>query len=160
VWSQLNGAPMITNYADVSVQVTQGPINSGWRLSAIDTDGTKLFNLNGNGQIQANVAVSPANIAHFQPLSHIDLRIGATTVVAGDAWNAGGPQNVASHFTPQDSLLSFPGRYALRPLGWVLWPLDHLFSDSSPQFGCLRPDVVPASRTTPLASYNPGDRCY
>jgi hypothetical protein len=153
VWSALNATPMIAQYSDVSVNVTQGSINSGL-LSATDTVAQTMFHLNAGGQAQANVEVSLANIAHFAPLSNINLKVGATTVVAGDTWNADGATDVGNHFT----IVAVPGR-SLSFLNTALSPLYQLLSGTNgPQFGCVKPDVVPNS-TAPGANFSPNDNC-
>ncbi|HXY96473.1 MAG TPA: hypothetical protein VEH00_05815 [Steroidobacteraceae bacterium] len=151
VWNELDNTPMIRQYSDVSVSLTNNSINSTW-LQATDTVGQTFYSLNGGGQVQANVEVTLANITAFDALANINLKIGATTVVAGDAWNGGGAQNVAGHFTPLAiptslfSILSLP-----------LMPFFEGFSDTpGPQWGCVDADAVPKSD---LSQYNPPAPC-
>ncbi len=170
VWNELDGTPMIANYADVSVTLKNSSLDD-LVLKPVDVANSTFFNLDGNGQFEADVEVSPANIAHFAPFSNINLKIGATTVVAGDAWNAAGAADVASTITNG----TLPGgAVPARALGKVqslintlLQPLFYLFAGDlfsptknfTPQIGCIRPDVTP-SGTAPGANYQPGDTCY
>jgi hypothetical protein len=156
VWSQMNGTPMITQYADVSVAVTQGAISSAL-LAPVDASNKLLFNLDGGGQVQANVEVPLANITHLAaPLDSLNLKIGATTVVAGDAWNSGGAADVASHFNEPSQAVPVT---AFKPLNTPLASIFQLLSGTDgPQWGCIKADVVPGA-TAPGANYSAGDAC-
>jgi Flp pilus assembly protein TadG len=169
LWSQMNGDPMLDNYTNVALTYGAEQKVDDATLAPVDAANTLLFGLNSNGQFQANVEVSPPNIASFGPLSAVNLKIAASTVVVGDAWNAGGAASVASRLTG-----GTPGSMPIRPGGpvssivstilnisnTVLQPFyQALAGDSGPQLGCIRPDVVPAN-TAPGANYQPGDTCY
>jgi len=169
LWGQLNGAPMLDNYSNVAVSfAAEQPVDDA-TLAPVDAANTLLFGLNRNGQFQANVEVSPPNIASFNPLSAVNLKIAARTVVVGNAWNAGGAASVASRLHG-----GVPGSMPIRPGGpvsaiistildvsnTILQPFyEALAGDTGPQLGCIRPDVVPAN-TAPGARYQPGDTCY
>jgi hypothetical protein len=150
VWNEVNGTPMVTRYSDVSVTFQQPSIN-GTGLSAINTAGKNMFSLDGGGQVQANVEVDVAAITHFASLNNI-LSIGATTVVAGDAWNAAGAADVTGHFSPASVPASI-----LKP---ITQPFDYLFqffsSSDGPQWGCVNADAVPADH---LDNYNAPAPC-
>lgn len=168
LWGQMNGDPMLQKYSDVAVSFGAEQNVDDVALAPVDAANTLLFGLNSNGQFQANVEVSPANIASFTPLSAVNLKIAASTVVVGNAWNAGGAASVASGLTG-----GTPGSMPIRPGGvlsaigstllnisTVLQPFYQAFAgDNGPQLGCIRPDVVPAN-TAPGAKYQPGDTCY
>jgi hypothetical protein len=173
LWSQVNNTPLLSRYSDVSVSVTQSQVASAF-FARIQDATSLMFKLNGNGQVQANVEVPVANVAHFAPLANINLKIGATTVIAGDSWNAGGTADAANHFT----ILSVPDRlFSSNPqpgsgwfskvLGWLSkfggWLYRSFFQMLSgtdgPQLGCVRPDVVP-TYAAPDARYHPTDACY
>jgi hypothetical protein len=151
VWTELDNTPMIANYSDVSVSLSNGSINS-LALQATDTVANAMYSLSSGGQVQANVEVALANIASFQPLQNINLKIGATTVVASDAWNGGGAANVAGHFTVASIPVS-----ALKALNIPLLPLFQMLSDTNgPQWGCVNPDAVPKGV---LSQYNAPAPC-
>lgn len=151
LWDELDSTPMISQYSDVSVSLNNGSIDSSL-LQATDTVAQTFFSLNGGGQVQANVEVSLANVASFAALENINLKIGATTVVAGDAWNGGGAQNVAGNFTP----LAIPTAL-FSVLSLPLLPFFEGFSDTpGPQWGCVDADAVPKSD---LSQYNPPAPC-
>ena len=153
LWTQLDRTAMIANYSDISVNVTQGSINSGL-LSATNSVGSTMFKLPSGGQAEADVEVPLVNVPSFPALNNLNLKIGATTVVAGDTWNAAGASDEANHFT----IIAVPGR-ALSFLNGILSPIYQLLSDTNgPQFGCLKPDVVPDS-TAPGANASPNDNC-
>ena len=169
LWGELNGAPMLDNYSNVAVSFgAEQPVDDA-TLVPVDAANALLFGLNRNGQFQANVEVSPPNIASFNPLSAVNLKIAARTVVVGDGWNAGGAASVASQLHG-----GIPGSMPIRPGGpvsGIIGTLLHisntilqpfyaaLAGDTGPQLGCIRPDVVPAD-TAPGARYQPGDTCY
>jgi hypothetical protein len=169
VWMQLNGDPMIGQYADVSVAASSPSVDTSLSqalLTPMDLlagGPTRVFDKLGSGVFgaEADVSVKVANIAHFAPLSNLNLSIGATTVIATDPWNAGGAQNVADHFpsTPLPGM-AVPQRLAgwllnLPGVGAVLNTLAYWFVDTGlPEFGCVKPDVVPDT-VAPGASYDP-----
>jgi len=159
LWSQMNGKPMITQYSGVSVKITQKALDATLFKPVDAADSLFGFKLQGDGQVQADVEVPVANISHFAPLKNINLKIAATTVMAGDAWNAGGTENEAKHFTFQSVPLKALGG-PLSSLKAILDPIWQMISGTDgPQFGCVRPDVVPRA-TAPGAQYSPGDKCY
>ena len=102
VWAQVNGNPMIGQYPDVSVQFSSKSVKDSTTstlLFPMDLMTKSFSGLNDDGSaVEADVSVKVADIAHFAPLSNINLSVGATTVIAGDPWNAGGAQDVANHF--------------------------------------------------------------
>jgi len=160
LWSQMNGRPMLNQYSDVSVTVAQQPIDSTF-LAPVDASNTLFqLGLNGNGQFAANVEVRVANIADLPaPLNNLNLSIGATTVMAGDAWNAGGSQDEANHFTFASVPARAPGLRQLFSSAPVQAMMQMISDSNGPQIGCVRPDVVP-SATAPGAQYNANDTCY
>jgi hypothetical protein len=162
LWSQANSQPLLQSYSDpttgIRVDLASNSMNIGAN-SLIDTGAqTGFSNLNTGGQIQADVEVPISNIAHLPPtLSSLNIKVGARTVVAGDAWNGGGTQDVANHFT----VVSVPGR-GLKFLNSIpgIDLLFQLLADTpAPQLGCVKPDVVPG-QTAPGANYQPSDPCY
>jgi|HubBroStandDraft_6_1064221.scaffolds.fasta_scaffold238087_2 hypothetical protein len=164
LWGQMNGDPMLNNYSDIAVNLGAPQKVDSTYLAPVDLANGLYFGLNTNGQFQADVQVSPANIASFAPLSNVNLQFTASTVVVGDSWNAGGASSVASRLSGG----SLPGGAipvkavpALDTIvNTVLLPFYEAFAgDTGPTLGCIRPDVVPAN-TAPGASYGPGDQCY
>jgi hypothetical protein len=162
LWGELNGTPLIQSYSDPTTGIHVNVASKSMDIGAfrVINEGSRLQfkNLNTGGQIEADVEVPIVNIAHLpRPLNNLNVKVGATTVVAGDAWNGAGTQNVADHFTP----VSVPGR-AISILNKIpgINGLFQLLADTpAPQFGCVRPDVVP-SATAPGASYQASDPCY
>lgn len=155
-WNQLNGDPMIGKYADITVAINGKSLDSTF-LAPIDASASTQFKKLSSGTgIEADVEVPIANIAHFLPLSNINIKVGATTVMAGDPWNAGGASNVNDHI----GIAAVPAKaYTADPL---FGPLQTLLQDllyqplsgtDGPQFGCVKPDVVPQG-VAPNASYN------
>lgn len=166
VWAQVNGDPMIGQYSpDISVQFSSKSVRdttTSALLFPMDLATKTMSGLNDDGSaVEADVSVKVADIAHFAPLSNINLSIGATTVIAGDPWNAGGAQDVANHF-PSSPFP--PPAVPQRVLGWLqnlplagslLNLITKLFVDTGlPELGCVKPDVVPDS-VAPGANYDP-----
>jgi len=165
VWAQVNDNPMIGQYPDVSVQFSSKSVKDSTTstlMSPMDLAIKTMSGLNDDGSaVEADVSVKVANISHFATLSNINLSVGATTVIAGDPWNAGGAQDVANHF-PSSPLP--PPAVPQRVLGWLenlplagslLNFITKLFVDTGlPQLGCVKPDVVPDS-VAPGANYDP-----
>jgi len=178
-WSQINGDPLLAHYADIEVSFASPPAAGNGGNAPIDSDLLKPVNA-ASGQffnelktgfgVQARVEVPVANVANFSPLSNINLRIGASTVIAGDPWNAAGGADVANHMT----VISVPGRALKQTVAIlnnpVLTRLFGLFVDTPPpQFGCVKPDVVPEGTApgalydptdNPISPSNPNDKCY
>ena len=166
VWAQVNGNPMIGQYPDVSVQFSSKSVKDSTTstlLFPMDLMTKSFSGLNDDGSaVEADVSVKVADIAHFAPLSNINLSVGATTVIAGDPWNAGGAQDVANHFPSSLQLPppAIPQRVAgalqnLPIAGSLLNFIFKLFVDTGPpQLGCVKPDVVPHS-VAPGAKYDP-----
>lgn len=154
VWSQVNGAPMLAQYSDVSVQIGTKSIDSDLlALVDIATDGFKGLN-NGYG-VGADVEVPVVNLPQFPALTNI--KIAATTVIAGDPWNGDGAKDVGRHFTD----ISVPGKLAsvinsLTSLPGIGELFKALAGTPAPVFGCVKPDVVPTA-TAPGAKYNSSD---
>jgi hypothetical protein len=155
-WGQLNGDAMISQYADIQVNIAAKSIHSN-ALAPVDTAIDKLHEFSGlptGYGVEARVEVPVANIAHFKPLQAINLKIGATTVIAGDPWGSAGAADVADHMT----IVSVPAR-AIRLLNKIPG-IDILFrfltDTPAPQFGCVKPDVVP-EHVAPGAQYDPQD---
>jgi Flp pilus assembly protein TadG len=165
VWAQVNDNPMIGQYPDVSVQFSSKSVKDSTTstlMSPMDLAIKTMSGLNDDGSaVEADVSVKVANISHFATLSNINLSVGATTVIAGDPWNGGGAQDVANHF-PSSPFP--PPAVPQRVLGWLenlplagslLNLITKLFVDTGlPQFGCVKPDVVPDS-VAPGANYDP-----
>jgi hypothetical protein len=157
LWTQVTGAPLLQNYSDVSVDVASNSMDIG-KFAPINAGAQAFNNLNRNGQVQADVEVPIANITHLPaPLNALNLTVGARTVVAGDAWGGDGAQQVADK---QNAITDQGKDPVLTGLKATLTPLAAVFSDTPPpQFGCIRPDVVPA-QAAPGANYKPTDPCY
>jgi hypothetical protein len=162
-WRDLAGKRLIDNFGGVgsnsgSVRVEFRNSDLG-AASKVQEYAGKLFGLPSEGMYAADVEVSLLNIGHFEPLSKIDLKIGATTVFTGNAWNAGGNKDVEDHLTkPSDS----PLKPAVAALKLIATPLDWVFgffeNSGGPKLWCINANVVPNSRLQtyqayPLCSY-------
>lgn len=168
-WSQLSGDAMIKQYSDVKVTLSKKSIDSTLlapvNVAVTNLGPLSLFNgLSGGFGTEADVEVPLVNVAHFAPLSNINIAIGATTVIAGDPWNGGGAADVASHIGA-----AVPARIVGKFTNMMSFVSNALFEalagTPAPVFGCVKPDVVPTA-AAPDAQYNPGnpsnpnDQCY
>jgi hypothetical protein len=153
LWKQVNGNSIIERYNDINVQFRTS--NAGdFALSGLNGGALAFDGLNSRFGIGANVEVPLANVTHFAPLSNLNLKIGATTVVAGDPWSASGSQDVVDHM----SLVSVPARIGnfLSQFPGVDQFFELLAGTDAPQIGCVKPDVVP-DYAAPGASYDTED---
>jgi hypothetical protein len=157
LWGQANGSPMLGQYSDVRVTFTPSTVSSlnSSFTPLVTAESRHLFNsLPSGGVVQANVEVPVANITHFAPLQNINLTIGATTVIAGDPWNADGAGGVADHF-PKSPASAVPARGAnwLTSIPGVNQFFKWFAGADAPTPGCLKPEIVPDS-VAPGASYD------
>jgi len=152
LWSQLDGTPMLAQYGNVNVTMR----NNGASLSTpVDAVAGRFNGLGTGSAIEADVEVSVAPITSFAPLNQI-FRIGATTVMAGDPWNGDGAADVAGRLTQQVVPARNPGVEQLTTLLSLL--TTPLIKQDPPQFGCVKPDIVPNNEShigAPGAAYNP-----
>jgi hypothetical protein len=172
-WGQLNGDSMLgKDYSQITVKLSPKSLDATL-LKPLDLylgipAPLNPFNgLKTGFGTEADVEVPVANVAGLPWLSN-NLRIGATTVIAGDPWNAGGATDVAAHFGAG----SIPGKL----LDFVnqIPGSDLLFKwlagvPRAPILGCVKPDVVPDtvapgavynSQDDPKNPSNPNDQCY
>jgi hypothetical protein len=146
-WSQLSGDPMIAQYSDIKVNFS----SAGSLSTPVDTTplGAGQFGLRAGSGVKAEVQVPVAAVTHFAPLNQV-FTLTASTVMAGDSWNGGGAADVASHI----GIKAVPGKLLsyLKPLLEVV--TAPLTNSGPPEFGCVKPDVVPKD-AAPSATYNP-----
>jgi hypothetical protein len=171
-WGQLNGDPMLgPDYSAIKVGLTPKSLDAAV-LQPLDLllnvpDALKPFKRLKTGfGTEADVEVPVANVVGLPWLSN-NLKIGATTVIAGDPWNGGGAADVAGHLTD----VSVPGKLIsiLTNFPGIDVLFKFLSGTDAPKFGCVKPDVVPDA-TAPGAKYdpqddpmnpnNPNDQCY
>jgi hypothetical protein len=146
-WSQIPGAPMIAQYSDIGVRR-----RSSVSLSTpVDAPAGTYFGLTAGSGVKAEVAVSVAPIAHFDVLNRA-LTLSASTVMAGDPWNGGGGPDVAGHI----GVAAVPAKSASSLVTLLDVLVAPLTSTPAPQFGCVKPDVVPKDASPgAFPSYNP-----
>jgi hypothetical protein len=175
-WAQAGngGAPLLAQYSDVSVQLSTQDI-AGSTLKTLEIPAGKQFNELGTGNFgfQADVEVPIANIPDHGPLTALmqalNLRVGATTVMGGDAWGGAGIEDVANHFTQFSVAGRDPGLEATFD-NVATQTTFKVFTDAgAPVFGCVKPDIVPPnaapgakydSNDDPLHPSNANDQCY
>jgi hypothetical protein len=142
-WMENDGEALLgSSYAGISVSASDTPIASGH--IALVEGAAPEFSLTDNFGEETDVDVALANVASFAALANVNLRIGATTVMAGDAWSGGGSAEISSAMTP----VAVPAK----TLAWFQNPafntLFSAFSDApAPKFGDVDADVVPTSDT-------------
>lgn len=175
-WTQpaVGAAPMIARYSDVTVKLTSTNVG-GATLAGIEAPAGVQFNEldTGNFGVQSDVEVPIADVADHGPLAALmrglNLKVGATTVMAGDPWNAAGTQDVANHFTGLSVDGRLPGLETAfdNPASEALF--DTLTDAGPPRLGCVKPDIVPPNATKgakydplddPINPANPNDKCF
>jgi hypothetical protein len=143
-WMENDGEALLgSSYADIKVSSSDAGISSG-KIAVVEGAAPPEFKLNDNFGEKTEVEVPLSNVASFAPLASINIKIGATTVMAGDAWSGGGSDEINSAMTV--------GAVPAKTLKWfdnsVFNTLFKLFTDSpAPKFGEVDTDVVPKSDT-------------
>lgn len=155
-WGQLNGDAMIRQYQDITVAMSSKSLDSGY-LVPLNLYKNLAFNgLKDTAGTEADVTVPVVNIPNFPGLQNINLKVRATTVIAGDPWNAGGAADVASHFT----FKSVPAKFLsfLNGVPGLDFAFNALAGAPAPVLGCVKADVVPDA-VAPGANYQASDPC-
>lgn len=150
LWRTVSGKRLLDKYGDVSVAIDDKAL--GGKLTSVYDQAGKLYKLNKRGLYYANVEVPLVNVAHFEPLKAIDLKLGATTALLGDSWSAGSSDHVKQRL---DKSPAIPASFVPAIPG-IDWLFTILTDSKGPQFGCVSPDVVPKDR---LEKYVPVGYC-
>jgi hypothetical protein len=143
-WMENDGEALLgSSYSDIQVSSSNAGISSG-KILVAEAAASPEFGLKDNFGEKTEVEVPVSNVASFAPLANVNLKIGATTVMAGDAWSGGGSDEINSAMTV--------GAVPAKALKWfdnsVFNTLFNLFTDSpAPKFGEVDADVVPTSDT-------------
>jgi hypothetical protein len=147
LWHDARHNQLITNYSNIGITTQNRAVNLGGAVGiASNLIARPLFNLPTSELIVSQVVVPVANIAHFEPLRNLNLSLAAQAAVGGSAWNASGPRRVAG-----DGGASVCDRVRRAvPSNWipagvtnVIGILMSPFERNSPEFGLIRPDIVP-----------------
>jgi hypothetical protein len=164
LWHDARHQRLIQNYSDIRVNVRDGGnLNMGIVGQLTSAVARPLFRLPTSSLVISDVEVPLTNIAHFEPLSNINLRIGATTAIGSGVWNANGAKgNPSSVCTRVKNAI--PTTY-LSGINGVIDVLVSPFERTGPDFGIVFPDYVPpgslkntSNQSTPLNVQN-GNRC-
>jgi hypothetical protein len=141
MWRDLSHGALLEGYDKVTLGWGGAPLGNGKAASALDA-GAKLYGKSWTGMKTANLEIALVNRMDQASAEPKPLKIGATTAAAADAWNAGGATDVVKSIEKVVPSSMVP-EAATDLLGMFLW----LFETSSPQFGCIDPNIVPADRT-------------
>lgn len=143
-WSDQSGKRLLNSFTDVAVSTRNDP-PPGKIAGIVSGAETKAFGLNDKGFFTANVEATLQNVAGFDPLAAINLRIGATNAMLGDTWGSNSSDQVKSRIRK-----TVPASYAgglLDAVSWIFTPFEDAFSDF--HFGCINTEVVPKDRLKP-----------
>ncbi len=160
LWFDQGHKRMLGKFTDATIvngiQNTSVPTNgtTSGLASAVGSTEAAWLKLDNKGWLRADVNIPLVNV-DFAPLSNINFAAGATTVMYGDAWNAGGSAAVkqtTERAVPADLLLQnslFTSAMSLirTVIGWI----EPSFRNFYP--GCVAPDVVPTDRLPKYSSY-------
>lgn len=143
-WSDQSGTRLLRSFSDVNVSTSNGT-PPGKISNLVNSALAKPLGLNAKGFVIGNVEASLQNVDGFEPLSAINMRIGATTAILGDTWGANGAGQVGSRI--RKLLPASYGGEVINTFAWFLTPFETAFADFD--FGCVNPDVVPKDRLQP-----------
>jgi hypothetical protein len=164
LWHDARHQRLIQNYSDISVNVNNnGSLNMGVVGQLTSAVARPLFRLPTSSLAIANIEVPLSNVAHFEPLSNINLRIGATTAIGSGVWNANGAKGNNNSVCARVKN-AIPTTY-LSGINGVIDVLVSPFERNGPDFGVVFPDYVPpgslrntSNQRTQLNLQN-GNRC-
>jgi hypothetical protein len=150
LWRDLKGKALLANTNDVSlkfadVALDTGAIKTG--MSIIEKSAGKSWN---PGKV-ARVDVKLANKLDLGPEAEAFFSIGAATAAAGDGLGSSG-----SKATRDAAAIIVPTSYIPGFIDGVIDFAMMLFEPSGPEFGCIKPDVVPTDR---LSGVQPWAAC-
>jgi hypothetical protein len=113
---------------------------------------------NKRGWVRADVEIPLANVPQYVPLRNINFRAGATNVIVGDAWSAGGAPDVVQKVRRMDPEAAVFEQPMIKGIVNLLRGIAALFEPSFANFqpACVAPDVVPVDR---LQSYSGFQNC-
>ena len=144
MWTQLNGNPLLEQHQDVVIRLDgRTAFTSNGVQHAIQDVGRSIFNLPDGGVIKAQVDVSLQRVAHFDALAGLDIQIPAMMAIGSGSWNASGSNN-GSNSACDRVRRGVLMDYADGILDAVVDFGMGLFERSPPDFGIVRPDLVPA----------------
>ena len=144
---------------DNSYKLTAG----SWLDNILFSPAASLFKLPKGGIVKAQVDVPLVNIAHFEPLKAINIKLPAATAIGGGSWNAsgtkGGADTTCARVSPAVPTSNFGG------LASGLTSVLSVFEKSEFKLGIILPDYVPpgsvrtnnsaSPSSTPLEQQNP-----
>lgn len=138
LWRDLSLNPLLTQ--PQQVQLTFAPVSLGATQSTLDlmvATAGKSF----NGGSVARVEMNVLNRMDLRTQSPANLSIGAATAAAGDALSSSGSAATRSAASTAVASAIIPGAVS----GFIQEAFG-LFEADGPEFGCMRPDPVPAHR--------------
>jgi hypothetical protein len=160
LWFDQGHKRMLNKLTDATVvggiQDTAAPSSGTTAKLANAVNGVeaKWLKLDTAGWLRADVNIPLLNV-NFAPLSDINFAAGSTTVLYGDAWNAGGSASVIAttkRAAPADMLLnSGPFNTVMSGIRTFVGLVEPSFRNFYP--GCIAPDVVPTDRLPGYSSY-------
>ena len=140
LWADLGGKAMLESPAQAKLTWAAAPLGSGaiaQPLGAI----TKLVGKSYPGGQQAMVELKLFNRLDLTDAKAKDLLIGATTAAAGNGLGSSGStdtRNAAAKMVPSTLIPNIVDQVLGLAIG--------LFEQDSPNFGCIKPDVVATHR--------------
>lgn len=140
MWRDVKGKALLSSTNDVSLQFVDAPLDT----SAIKTGMAIIEKSAGkswNGGKVARVDVKLANKLNLTPSAEAFFTIGAATAAAGDGLGSSG-----SKATRDAAATIVPTSYIPGFIDTVIDFAMELFEPNGPEFGCIKPDVVPADR--------------
>jgi len=150
LWRDMSFNPILKAPTDATLAFAAADLNSGAVAKSMSLMAKSAGKSYGNAVV-AQVDVPLVNLLDQTQATPGVLRIGAATAAAGDGLGSGGSQS-----TRDAAATIVMTSYVPKALADFLELAMELFEPQGPQFGCIKPDVVPSGR---LSTYAPAGGC-
>ncbi|MDR2128322.1 MAG: hypothetical protein LBP52_04575 [Burkholderiaceae bacterium] len=147
LWNDLRSKRMLNNFSDVTLTLDRsGTMPNGFDRRSLDNPMTgRHFRLQEPNTVKAMVNVKVSNIAHYAPLSDINLTLPAATAIGAGSWSASGAKDEPGSVCGTVAGLVLPAQEggvgdAIRS---AVSSVMSIFEDSELELGIIQPDLVP-----------------
>ena len=143
LWVQADSKKLLNKTTDVKLFYNKThSFSSNAVFDKFDLVVQKGFNLPKSDIVKAEINIPLSNIAHFEPLSNINLNLPAATAIGSGSWNSSGSDN-GINSTCSRINNAILGRVLDNKIVDFLNSGIDIFEPSAPKFGIRFPDYVP-----------------